>query len=94
MRLSDGRTFRAKTVISNATRWDTFGTNFVFAGISRRLKEFLFSEKLIPKEEMPQEEVDFQKRYRKAPSFLSIHMGVKASALPPGTECHHLLLEV
>lgn len=25
MRLSDGREFYAKTVISNATRWDTFG---------------------------------------------------------------------
>jgi hypothetical protein len=25
VRLSDGREFFAKTIISNATRWDTFG---------------------------------------------------------------------
>lgn len=25
MKLSDGRKFYAKTIVSNATRWDTFG---------------------------------------------------------------------
>ncbi|GJP37936.1 hypothetical protein CLOM_g22384 [Closterium sp. NIES-68] len=74
VKLSDGRSVRAKTVVSNATRWDTFG-------------------KLVPAERMPAEERAFQQRYRQAPSFLSIHMGVRASALPPGTECHHLVLE-
>lgn len=33
------------------------------------------------------------KRYQKSPSFLSLHLGVKAEVLPPGTECHHILLE-
>ncbi|CAI7870092.1 unnamed protein product, partial [Closterium sp. NIES-53] len=74
VKLSDGRTVRAKTVVSNATRWDTFG-------------------KLVPLERMPEEERQFQQRYRQAPSFLSMHLGVKAHALPPGTECHHLVLE-
>lgn len=74
VRLSDGRTVKAKTVVSNATRWDTFG-------------------KLVPKAKMPAEEVSFQQRYRKAPSFLSMHMGVNSDALPAGTECHHLVLE-
>ncbi|CAI5985545.1 unnamed protein product [Closterium sp. NIES-65] len=74
VKLSDGRTVRAKTVVSNATRWDTFG-------------------KLVPEERMPEEERQFQQRYRQAPSFLSMHLGVKADALPPGTECHHLVLE-
>ncbi|GAU44480.1 hypothetical protein TSUD_24560 [Trifolium subterraneum] len=59
VRLSDGREFFAKTIISNATRWDTFG-------------------KLIKQETLPKEEENFQKVYVKAPSFLSIHMGVKA----------------
>lgn len=44
--------------------------------------------------ELPEEEKNFQKNYVKAPSFLSIHMGVKASVLPAGTDCHHFVLEV
>ena len=45
-------------------------------------------------EELPEEEKNFQKNYVKAPSFLSIHLGVKASVLPAGTDCHHFVLEV
>ncbi|GMN39617.1 hypothetical protein TIFTF001_008835 [Ficus carica] len=74
VRLSDGREFYAKTVISNATRWDTFG-------------------KLLKGKDLPKEEENFQKAYVKAPSFLSIHMGVKAEVLPPDTDCHHFVLE-
>ncbi|EEF38309.1 prolycopene isomerase, chloroplastic isoform X2 [Ricinus communis] len=74
VRLSDGREIFAKTIISNATRWDTFG-------------------KLLKGEKLPQEEENFQKVYVKAPSFLSIHMGVKAEVLPPDTDCHHFVLE-
>nr|BAI47575.1 carotenoid isomerase [Ipomoea sp. Kenyan] len=74
VKLSDGRKFYAKTIISNATRWDTFG-------------------KLLKAENLPKEEENFQKAYVKAPSFLSIHMGVKAEVLPPDTDCHHFILE-
>ncbi|KAM7499988.1 hypothetical protein LguiA_024402 [Lonicera macranthoides] len=74
VKLSDGRELFAKTIISNATRWDTFG-------------------KLLKKEDLPKEEENFQKVYVKAPSFLSIHMGVKAEILPPDTDCHHFVLE-
>ncbi|XP_074304802.1 prolycopene isomerase, chloroplastic [Silene latifolia] len=74
VRLSDGREFYARTVISNATRWDTFG-------------------KLLKSEKLPKEEESFQKLYVQAPSFLSIHMGVKAEVLPPDTDCHHFVLE-
>ncbi|KAK7392737.1 hypothetical protein VNO78_21184 [Psophocarpus tetragonolobus] len=74
VRLSDGREFFAKTIISNATRWDTFG-------------------KLLKGVQLPKEEENFQKVYVKAPSFLSIHMGVKAEVLPPDTDCHHFVLE-
>nr|Q52QW3.1 RecName: Full=Prolycopene isomerase 1, chloroplastic; Short=CrtISO1; AltName: Full=Carotenoid isomerase 1; AltName: Full=OcrtISO22; Flags: Precursor [Oncidium hybrid cultivar]AAX84688.1 carotenoid isomerase [Oncidium hybrid cultivar] len=74
VKLSNGREFFAKTVISNATRWDTFG-------------------KLLKVEDIPQEEKNFKKIYLKAPSFLSIHMGVKAFVLPPDTDCHHFILE-
>ncbi|URE38565.1 Carotenoid isomerase [Musa troglodytarum] len=74
VRLSDGREFFATTVISNATRWDTFG-------------------KLVKMDDLPEEEKNFQRIYVKAPSFLSIHMGVKATVLPPDTDCHHFILE-
>jgi hypothetical protein len=50
--------------------------------------------KLLKEKELPEEEKNFQKNYVKAPSFLSIHMGVKASVLPAGTDCHHFVLEV
>jgi prolycopene isomerase len=50
-------------------------------------------EKLLPPEQMPQSEKNWQKRYRKSPSFLSLHLGVEAKVLPAGTECHHIILE-
>ncbi|KAH7294487.1 hypothetical protein KP509_27G002800 [Ceratopteris richardii] len=50
-------------------------------------------EKLLDTNQIPKEEQSFQKCYQKAPSFLSIHMGVKAEVLPPDTDCHHLVLE-
>eukprot|EP00252_Welwitschia_mirabilis_P016877 TRINITY_DN3755_c0_g1_i3.p1 TRINITY_DN3755_c0_g1~~TRINITY_DN3755_c0_g1_i3.p1 ORF type:complete len:514 (+),score=93.21 TRINITY_DN3755_c0_g1_i3:84-1625(+) len=72
--LTDGRKYYAKKIISNATRWDTFG-------------------KLLQMEKLPKEEENFQKLYIKAPSFLSIHMGVRADVLPGDTDCHHFVLE-
>ena len=50
-------------------------------------------EKLLPASEMPKAESKWQQRYQKSPSFLSLHLGVKAEVLPQGTECHHILLE-
>jgi prolycopene isomerase len=50
-------------------------------------------EKLLPSESMPNSEKNWQKRYQKSPSFLSLHLGVTADVLPQGTECHHILLE-
>jgi prolycopene isomerase len=50
-------------------------------------------EQLLPAEEMPRNEKNWQQNYQKSPSFLSLHIGVKESVLPAGTECHHILLE-
>ncbi|HBE32707.1 MAG TPA: carotene isomerase, partial [Cyanobacteria bacterium UBA11368] len=74
VKLATGEVYRAKRIVSNSTRWDTF-------------------EKLLPPEEMPVAEKKWQKRYQKSPSFLSLHLGVEASVLPLGTECHHIVLE-
>lgn len=52
-----------QTVISNATRWDTF--------------EYMMEQQALPRSEQL-----FRKRYKKSPSFISIHMGVKADVLP------------
>jgi prolycopene isomerase len=48
---------------------------------------------LWPKDQLPAKEQRWQQRYRKSPSFLSLHLGVNAEVLPQGTECHHVLLE-
>ncbi|MGK7875048.1 MAG: carotenoid isomerase [Xenococcaceae cyanobacterium] len=74
VKLADGIEYRAKRIVSNATRWDTF-------------------EKLLPPEKMPAAEKRWHKRYQKSPSFLNLHLGVKAEVLTPGTECHHIFLE-
>jgi prolycopene isomerase len=74
LELANGKIYRAKRIVSNATRWDTF-------------------EKLLPPETMPSAEQKWQQKYQKSPSFLSLHLGVDAKVLPPGTECHHILLE-
>ncbi|MEG3436993.1 carotenoid isomerase [Pannus brasiliensis CCIBt3594] len=74
VRLTDGKEYYGKRIVSNATRWDTF-------------------EKLLPPDSLPKRERNWRKRYRKSPSFLSLHLGVKADVLAPGTECHHILLE-
>lgn len=49
-------------------------------------------QKLLPVEKMPNNEKNWQQRYEKSPSFLSLHLGVETSVLPPGTDCHHILL--
>eukprot|EP00899_Mesostigma_viride_P021314 jgi/Mesvir1/29184/Mv25474-RA.1 len=50
-------------------------------------------ENLLDKSNMPEEERAFQTRYKKSPSFLTIHLGIKADVLPPGTDCHHVMIE-
>ncbi|MEH1781626.1 MAG: carotenoid isomerase [Nostoc sp.] len=74
VQLANGKVYRGKRIVSNATRWDTFA-------------------QLLPPEAMPDNEKNWQQNYQKSPSFLSLHIGVKESVLPVGTECHHILLE-
>ncbi len=50
-------------------------------------------EKLLPPETLPPAEKRWQRRYQKSPSFLSLHVGVKASLLPPETDCHHIMVD-
>ncbi|MEO1183982.1 MAG: carotenoid isomerase, partial [Cyanobacteria bacterium J06636_27] len=73
VKLANNQQYRAKRIVSNATRWNTF-------------------EKLLSPVEIPANEKRWQLRYKKSPSFFSLHMGVKAELLSPGTECHHILV--
>lgn len=71
VQLATGETYRAKRIVSNATRWNTFG-------------ELL--------KDIPASERRWRQRYQESPSFLSVHLGVKAEAIPPDLHCHHVLL--
>ena len=82
---ADGEVIRAKRVISNATRWDTFSD----AGDEQRRS----GQALVDAAHTPGKEQFWRKRYVPSPSFLSLHLGVRADLIPAGTHCHHLLLE-
>ncbi|NJK34965.1 MAG: carotene isomerase [Oscillatoriales cyanobacterium SM2_2_1] len=72
--LATGETLTARRIVTNATRWDTFG-------------------RLLKADPLPASEIQWQQRYAKSPSFLSIHLGVKAELIPLDLACHHVLLE-
>lgn len=73
VQLASGETLYGRRIISNATRWDTFGG-------------------LWPDAPLPRAEATWQRRYQPSPSFLSLHLGVKATVIPADTDCHHILL--
>ncbi|WP_110988170.1 carotenoid isomerase [Acaryochloris thomasi] len=71
VQLATGETFHARRIVSNATRWNTFG-------------------ELV--ETVPPTEERWRQRYMKSPSFVSVHLGIAAGALPQNIHCHHVLL--
>ncbi|MCS5693908.1 carotene isomerase [Cyanobium sp. FGCU-6] len=81
VRLASGEEIRARRVVSNATRWDTFG-----GGGSE-------ASTLIDAADTPVAERTWRRRYRPSSSFLSLHLGIRADVVPAGFHCHHLLLE-
>ena len=91
VRLADGQELRARRVVSNATRWDTFGDPDN-AG-QQRAQTIMPSQTLIDGADTPAAERTWRRRYRPSPSFLSLHLGVRADLIPEGTHVHHLLLE-
>ena len=77
--LKNGEKIYSHTVISNTTRWNTFGGEGV-------------KNPLVEQERTPTSEKRWRKRYKPSPSFLSLHLGVKHSVIPPNTHCHHIIL--
>jgi len=80
VQLASGEQLRARRVVSNATRWDTFSGDNPAPG-------------LVDAAHTPRAETTWLRRYKPSPSFLSLHLGVEASVVPEGFHCHHLLLE-
>ena len=85
VQLASGETIRARRVVSNATRWDTFAGAADQAGTMER--------PLVDQDHTPRAEASWRRRYRPSPSFLSLHLGIDAAVVPAGFHCHHLLLE-
>ncbi|WP_269622597.1 carotenoid isomerase [Prochlorococcus marinus] len=80
VKLANGEKLYAKTIISNATRWNTFGGDGI-------------KEPLIPSKDVPTAEKKWNNRYKASPSFLSIHLGVKDHCIPQDSHCHHLIVD-
>lgn len=85
VRLASGEELRARRVVSNATRWDTFAGDAGGEGAVAR--------PLVDAAHTPAAERRWRRRYRPSPSFLSLHLGIDAAVVPDGFHCHHLLLE-
>jgi prolycopene isomerase len=121
VRLADGREFRARSVVSNATRWDTFerlllrengggGRSAMAAPDTPEAAEMRAASAALEAEEkkakqqqqhnaattlpsLPETEKAFRRRFRKAPSFVSLHVGVDAGAVPKDADVHHIVIE-
>ena len=77
--LENGEKIFSNVVVSNATRWDTFGGEGV-------------SKPLLNNSEIPDSEKIWSGRYKPSPSFLSLHLGVKSEVISSNSHCHHLIL--
>jgi prolycopene isomerase len=97
VRLADGQELHARRVVSNATRWDTFGDpdgdGQQPEGAGELPASAMPSQSLIDGADTPAAERTWRRRYKPSPSFLSLHLGVRADLIPEGTHVHHLLLE-
>ena len=79
VKLKNGEELFAKTIISNSTRWDTFGLNN--------------NEGLVKREFVHKKEKKWSKTYKASPSFVSIHLGVGKNIINPDFNCHHIIVD-
>ena len=80
VKLSNGENLYAKTIISNSTRWDTFGLNNNKSGLVR-------------KDYVPKSEYRWAKTYNPSPSFVSLHLGVDKKLIDENFNCHHIIVD-
>ena len=79
VKLIDGEEIFAKTVVSNSTRWDTFG-----------IKN---QNSLVNKDLVPRNEYKWSDSYKPSPSFVSLHLGVDQKVIKADFNCHHIIVE-
>ena len=80
VKLSSGEEIYSDIVVSNSTRWDTFGFDKQKKG-------------LINLSNIPKSEYKWSKTYKPSPSFVSIHIGVEKSLLSNDFNCHHIIVD-
>ena len=80
VKLSNGEEIYSKIIVSNSTRWDTFGLNNHKKG-------------LIKRDFVPKSEFKWSETYKPSPSFVSIHLGVEKSLIENDFNCHHIIVE-
>ncbi len=80
VKLANGEKLYSNVVVSNSTRWDTFGLE--------NQKESLINKKYVPKSEYKWSET-----YKPASSFVSIHLGVNKEIIKDEFNCHHIIVE-
>ena len=79
VKLSSGEEIHADIVVSNSTRWDTFGLDN--------------KKGLIKKDQVPKSEYRWSKTYKPSPSFVSLHLGVAKEIIDENFNCHHIIVE-
>ena len=80
VKLSNREEIHADIIVSNSTRWDTFGLKDKKKG-------------LIPRENVPKSEYKWSDTYKASPSFVSIHLGVEKNLISNNFNCHHIIVE-
>ena len=80
VKLSNGEKIYSNIIVSNSTRWDTFGL--------KNSKKGLIPSKIVPKSEHKWAEI-----YKSSPSFVSIHLGVEKDIFRNDLNCHHIIVE-
>ena len=80
VKLSNGEEIYSDIVVSNSTRWDTFGLENNNKG-------------LIKRNNVPKSEYKWSETYKPSSSFVSIHLGVEKSLISDDFNCHHIIVE-
>ena len=80
VKLSNGEEIYSDIVVSNSTRWDTFGLNGNERG-------------LIKSDNVPKSEFKWSETYKPSPSFVSLHLGVSKKIIDDNFNCHHIIVD-
>ena len=80
VKLSNGEKIYSNIIVSNSTRWDTFGLKNNKKG-------------LIPSKSVPKSEHKWAEIYKSSPSFVSIHLGVEKGIFRNDLNCHHIIVD-